>query len=233
MPAPNQRPLAPLGALPNETLTKLVPMATAPLAASSAAAIGAAGAGWAMWLGWSSVWLSSGRTLMACAAHEAPKAAMPAPVKMPVAAKEPAAATKRPAPVKRALEKAAKPKPAASRPAPQAKSAPTPAPVASPKPEAAPVPDAPAATAAAKLTTTRPMALDTPKHGKADDLKLISGVGPKLEIVLNDLGVYHFDQIAGWTKTEIDWVDDYLSFSGRIERDDWVAQAKALAAGTS
>ena len=51
--------------------------------------------------------------------------------------------------------------------------------------------------------------------------------------MLNDLGVYHFDQIAGWTKTEIDWVDDYLSFSGRIERDDWVAQAKALAAGTS
>ena len=216
MPVPNQRPLAPLGALPNETLTKLVPMATAPLAASSAAAIGAAGAGWAMWLGWSSVWLSSGRTLMACAAHEAPKAAMPAPVKMPVAAKEPPAATERPAPVKRAPEKAAKPKPAAS-----------------PEPEAAPVPDAPAATADAKLTTTRPMALDAPKHGKADDLKLISGVGPKLEIVLNDLGVYHFDQIAGWTKTEIDWVDDYLSFSGRIERDDWVAQAKALAAGTS
>ena len=153
---------------------------------------------------------------MACAAHEAPKAAMPAPVKTPVAAKEPAAATERPAPVKRAPEKAAKPKPAAS-----------------PKPEAAPVPDAPAATADAKLTTTRPMALDAPKHGKADDLKLISGVGPKLEIVLNDLGVYHFDQIAGWTKTEIDWVDDYLSFSGRIERDDWVAQAKALAAGTS
>lgn len=205
MPVPNQRPLAPLGALPNETLTKLVPMATAPLAASSAAAIGAAGAGWAMWLGWSSVWLSSSRTLMACAAHEAPKAA-----------KEPAAATKRPASVKRAPEKAAKPKP-----------------LASPKPEAAPVPDAPAATADAKLTTTRPMALDAPKHGKADDLKLISGVGPKLEIVLNDLGVYHFDQIAGWTKTEIDWVDDYLSFSGRIERDDWVAQAKALAAGTS
>ena len=225
MPVPNQRPLAPLGALPNETLTKLVPMATAPLAASSAAAIGAAGAGWAMWLGWSSVWLSSGRTLMACAVHEAPKAAMPAPVKMPVAAKEPAAATKRPAPQAKpaptpAVKRAAKPDMKAA-----AKE--------NPKPEAAPVPDAPAATADAKLTTTRPMALDAPKHGKADDLKLISGVGPKLEIVLNDLGVYHFDQIAGWTKTEIDWVDDYLSFSGRIERDDWVAQAKALAAGTS
>lgn len=73
--------------------------------------------------------------------------------------------------------------------------------------------------------------LDAPKAGIADDLKLIAGVGPKLEETLNGLGVYHFDQIAAWTQNEIDWVDDYLKFSGRIERDNWIEQAKALAKG--
>ncbi len=75
----------------------------------------------------------------------------------------------------------------------------------------------------------RPAGLDAPKGGKADDLKQISGVGPKLESVLNDLGIYHFDQIAAWTKKEIVWVDDYLRFKGRIDRDGWIGQAKALA----
>ena len=73
--------------------------------------------------------------------------------------------------------------------------------------------------------------LDAPKGGIADDLKLIAGVGPKLEETLNGLGVYHFEQIAAWTQTEIEWVDDYLKFSGRIERDNWIEQAKALAKG--
>ena len=67
--------------------------------------------------------------------------------------------------------------------------------------------------------------------GKADDLKLISGVGPKLEQTLNKLGFWHFAQIGTWTKKDIAIVDDELSFKGRIERDDWVKQAKALAKG--
>jgi NADH-quinone oxidoreductase subunit E len=67
--------------------------------------------------------------------------------------------------------------------------------------------------------------------GKADDLKLISGVGPKLEQTLNKLGFWHFAQIGKWTKKDIGIVDDELSFKGRIERDDWVKQAKALAKG--
>ena len=74
----------------------------------------------------------------------------------------------------------------------------------------------------------RPAATDRPE--KPDDLKLISGVGPKLEQVLNGLGVWTFAQIAGWTPQEIAWVDDYLAFAGRIGRDEWLAQAKALAA---
>ena len=67
--------------------------------------------------------------------------------------------------------------------------------------------------------------------GKADDLKLISGVGPKLEKTLNGLGFWHFSQIAKWKKSDVAIVDDELSFKGRIERDDWIKQAKALAAG--
>ncbi|MGI9349958.1 MAG: NADH-quinone oxidoreductase subunit NuoE [Rhizobiaceae bacterium] len=67
--------------------------------------------------------------------------------------------------------------------------------------------------------------------GTADDLKLISGVGPKLEQTLNKLGFWHYSQIAEWTKSDIAVVDDELSFKGRIERDDWIRQAKALAKG--
>ena len=74
-----------------------------------------------------------------------------------------------------------------------------------------------------------PEILKAPRDGGADDLKLISGVGPKLEGVLNDLGFWHFDQIAKWTKEEIAWVDSRLKFKGRIERDDWIGQAKKLA----
>lgn len=68
-------------------------------------------------------------------------------------------------------------------------------------------------------------------QGEADDLKLIKGVGPKLEETLNALGVWHYSQIAGWRKKEVEWVDANLKFKGRIERDDWIKQAKTLAKG--
>lgn len=64
-----------------------------------------------------------------------------------------------------------------------------------------------------------------------DDLKLISGVGPKIEGTLQELGIFTFAQVAAWKKAEREWVDGYLNFKGRIERDDWVKQAKALAKG--
>lgn len=75
----------------------------------------------------------------------------------------------------------------------------------------------------------RPSEIEKP--GTPDDLKLISGVGPKLEQVLNGLGVWTFAQIADWKAEEIAWVDDYLQFKGRIDRDDWISQARALAKG--
>ena len=88
---------------------------------------------------------------------------------------------------------------------------------------------APAAAKPAAKGSSRPAGLEAPRAGKADDLKRISGVGPKLEMVLNDLGIYHFDQIAAWSRTEIDWIDDYLQFKGRVDRDKWIGQAKKLA----
>ena len=107
--------------------------------------------------------------------------------------------------------------------------------VEAPKAEAAPVSVAPApkveaAPAASPMAAKRPEALTAARGGKADDLKQIKGIGPKLEVLCNSLGFYHFDQIANWTSDEIAWVDDNLEgFKGRVTRDEWVAQARALA----
>ncbi|MEO0344410.1 MAG: 50S ribosomal protein L21 [Pseudomonadota bacterium] len=73
--------------------------------------------------------------------------------------------------------------------------------------------------------------LDAARDGKADDLKKISGVGPKLEEKLHANGIFHYDQIAAWSEAEIAYVDDQLSFKGRIERDDWIGQATELMKG--
>ena len=75
----------------------------------------------------------------------------------------------------------------------------------------------------------RPPKIDAP--ATPDNLKLISGVGPVLEGILHSLGIYTFAQVAAWTQAEREWVDGYLNFKGRIDRDDWVKQADALAKG--
>lgn len=114
-------------------------------------------------------------------------------------------------------------------PAPEAKPAAAPAPKPTPAAKPAPAPKPkPAATAEAGP----PEKLDGPRGGKGDDLKRIKGVGPGLEKALHGMGVYHFDQIANWTASEIAWVDDnLLRFKGRATRDNWVEQAKTLAEG--
>ncbi len=76
-----------------------------------------------------------------------------------------------------------------------------------------------------------PAALFATPDGEPDDLKKISGVGPALEKKLHGLGITKFEQIAAFTAEDIEKVDDALSFKGRIERDDWLGQAKKLAAG--
>lgn len=95
---------------------------------------------------------------------------------------------------------------------------------AKPKPKPAPAPEG--------AEGTQPVAMQAARDGGADDLKKIKGIGPKLEAMLNDHGIYHFDQIAAWSAEEVAWVDTALvGFKGRATRDDWVAQAKILAEG--
>jgi len=95
-----------------------------------------------------------------------------------------------------------------------------------------PAPKATAAEATAKPSLTdknRPAGIEKPVV--PDDLKMISGVGPKIEATLHEIGIFTFAQVASWKKAEREWVDGFLNFRGRIERDDWVKQAKALAKG--
>lgn len=83
----------------------------------------------------------------------------------------------------------------------------------------------------APQTTNRkePKILSAALYGKGDNLKLISGVGPKLEKLLNKNGVYYFWQVAEWNDRDIDVIDERLdTFKGRIARDNWVRQAKQL-----
>jgi NADH-quinone oxidoreductase subunit E len=113
-------------------------------------------------------------------------------------------------------------------------SAPPPPPVAAAAPPATePVrEDIPAAAAAPLMgRPERPKGIAQARGGKADNLQRISGVGPKNERVLHNLGFFHFDQIAAWTEEQIAWVDDHLKFNGRIKREEWVKQAKLLAEG--
>jgi predicted flap endonuclease-1-like 5' DNA nuclease len=110
-----------------------------------------------------------------------------------------------------------------------------PAPVAvAPAPRPAPVPVAAPAPVAAPMATgkmERPKGLSAARGGKADDLQRISGIGPKNEAILHNLGFFHFDQIAEWTATQVEWVDDHLRFGGRIKREEWIKQAGLLATG--
>jgi len=99
-----------------------------------------------------------------------------------------------------------------------------------PAPVSAPVRDDKPAPPATAAVGRKPAGLDAARDGLPDDLTKISGVGPKMQKLCNALGFWHFDQIAAWTSDEVAWVDDNLEgFKGRVTRDGWVEQAKALA----
>lgn len=142
------------------------------------------------------------------------------PVVEKVAAKAETPAVSEPVPAPKAAPKpAAEPRKAAPKPAAK-KAAPKPAPAAA---DAAPV-----AAPAAKLTPdlfVRPKAQERP--AQPDDLKLIKGIGPKLEVTLNGLGIWTNAQVAALEPAEVAWLDDYLGLSGRIVRDGWIEAAKA------
>ena len=93
------------------------------------------------------------------------------------------------------------------------------------KPVSTPAPKPPAR---AKISDPRPATLPAPRGGTADNLKQIKGIGPKIEASLQAMGIFHIDQIAGWSKANVDWVDAQLAFKGRIRRERWVEQAREL-----
>ena len=66
-----------------------------------------------------------------------------------------------------------------------------------------------------------------------DDLKLIFGIGPKIEKLLNSNGVRRFEDIAAWSKADVEQYSEMLgSFPDRIERDEWILSAKQIIDGT-
>ena len=74
----------------------------------------------------------------------------------------------------------------------------------------------------------QPLSLETP-NGEADDLTLITGIGPRIQTILNDYGIWHFSQIADWSPENEAWIDRELNFAGRVSREGWIGQAKELA----
>lgn len=76
-----------------------------------------------------------------------------------------------------------------------------------------------------------PSAPETAPPPSGDDLRRIKGLGPKLVALLAEQGVTSFAQIAAWDDADIDRIDAQLGrFQGRIRRDNWVEQARLLAA---
>ncbi|TJV42627.1 MAG: ATP-binding cassette domain-containing protein [Mesorhizobium sp.] len=119
-----------------------------------------------------------------------------------------------------------------------------PAPAAKPAAKTATKKPAAKKTAATKTAETKTMGkapaakaegvsnrLAAPRGGKADDLTLIKGIGTVNEKKLNEHGIFHFDQIGAWKKADVEAVEAYLAFDGRIAREEWVKQAKLLGQG--
>jgi predicted flap endonuclease-1-like 5' DNA nuclease len=154
-------------------------------------------------------------------AHADAAAMMPAPVKAAAASVAPAAFVAMPVEEPKPAKAPRAAKPAAAKPAKAPAAAkPAKAPAAA-KPARAPKPAKPAG----------PVRLTGPRKGKADDLKEIEGIGPAMEKLVNGMGFYHFDQIAGWSDADVALVDGEMkTFKGRIVRDKWVAQAKLIVA---
>jgi NADH-quinone oxidoreductase subunit E len=166
------------------------------------------------------------------AAEEAPSAA--APVEAPAVTETPApvpaptvaAAVSEPAPI---VEKPVAPARKAAVTAPKAESVKKPAAKAKVATAKAAAPKAPAKPVVEAKTVKAPKAKTVKANAPAGgDLKQISGIGPKLVEVLNGLGVTNLAEVAAWDEAEIARFDKELGFGGRISRDDWVGQAKAL-----
>lgn len=117
----------------------------------------------------------------------------------------------------------------------------TPAPVVAFEATAVAEPTPPALSPAMRLAKAEPVAVEPVKlsavrrppelpapRGVPDDLKRIKGIGKKTESSLNDLGIYHFHQIAAWEPAHIVWLEGRIAVKGRIQREQWVEQATLL-----
>lgn len=78
---------------------------------------------------------------------------------------------------------------------------------------------------------SKPLVLSSPKPSGKDNLKKIKGIDSKVESDLNNLGIYHFEQISRWSSKNSDWIDEFLLLPGYSRRFQWVEQAKILASG--
>ncbi len=134
-----------------------------------------------------------------------------------------------PAPARTSAPAPAKPPPLVLRGRPRDE------PPAAPQPQPAKIEEAAAAQApAAKkhLPGLPPESLAAPRGGAPDDLTKIKGIGPKSVEKLHALGVFHYDQIAGWNIDNARWVGAALTVPGRVERGKWIQQARELIAAS-
>ena len=82
--------------------------------------------------------------------------------------------------------------------------------------------------------STRPTPIKPPAKqtadGQADDLTRISGLSSSIELKLNEIGIWHYAQIANWTDQHLEWVDRSFGLDGQAKREGWVSQARQLIA---
>ncbi len=109
-----------------------------------------------------------------------------------------------------------------------------PAPETPPAPEPQPVPDPSASDAKPPEPSEAPAApvvesVEASPSPRRDNLTVIRGIGKSIEKKLNTMGITTFEQIAAWTREDLDRVDAALAFPGRAQRENWVGQAKTLA----
>ena len=77
----------------------------------------------------------------------------------------------------------------------------------------------------------KPLVLSSPRLIGKDNLQKIKGIDSKIEINLNNLGIYHFDQISKWSSKNCDWIEEFLHFPGCAKNNQWIEQAKILHSG--
>lgn len=77
----------------------------------------------------------------------------------------------------------------------------------------------------------KPLILSSPRPSGKDKLIKIKGIDLKIEKGLNNLGIFHFNQIASWSNNNCDWIEEFLSLPGYVKNNQWIEQARVLEQG--